>query len=329
MDNSLVIIASILAFLAVVILVEGLYLLARSMHEEGAARVQRRLRYLSAGGGHGQDVAQHLLKRDVLSDAPVLNRLLLLLPRVHGVDRMLEQSGMELTVMRYIGMQVMLSLIFMIVLMLLLNFDALLALAVAVVPGFMLPHVYVMVRKRKRREKLTAQLPDALDFIARSLRAGNPFSASLKAAAEEMPDPLAKEFGITFDEMNYGLPLEDALRNLGQRTGNEEIHYFITAVIIQRQTGGNLADVLNRIAEVMRSRARTFREINIQAAEMRLSARVLIGLPFFVAGVVSIGNPSYLAVLYTEPMGRIIIGIQLLLMLMGYIVVRRMINFRV
>jgi len=144
-----------------------------------------------------------------------------------------------------------------------------------------------------------------------------------------MPDPIGKEFSITFDEMNYGLPMDDALRNLGERTGSEEIHYFITAVIIQRQTGGNLADVLNRIAEVMRSRARTFREINIQAAEMKLSAHVLIGLPFFVAGALSIMNPTYLLVLFAEPAGRVVIGAQLLLMLIGYLVVRRMINFRV
>lgn len=329
MDNTLVIIASILAFIAVVVLVEGLYLLARSMQEEGAARVQRRLRHLSAGGGHGKDVAEHILKRHVLSETPALNRFLLILPRVHAVDRMLEQSGLDLTVMRYIGLQVMLTLIIFFLVMIFLQLNPWLALAAAILPGFLLPHFYVMRRQHKRREKLTAQLPDALDFIARSLRAGNPFSASLKAAASEMPDPIGKEFGITFDEMNYGLALEDALRNLGQRTGNEEIHYFITAVIIQRQTGGNLADVLNRIAEVMRARARTYREINIQAAEMRLSARVLIGLPFFVAAVISIGNPSYLAVLFVEPLGRIIIGIQLLLMLIGYLVVRRMIQFRV
>lgn len=329
MDNTLVIIASVLAFLAVVVLVEGLYLLARSIQEEGVARVQRRLRHLSAGGGHGKEVAEHILKKRVLSETPALNRLLLMLPRVHAVDRMLEQSGLNLTVMRYIGLQLVLTLIIFILLVILTQLNPWVALAVATVPGFLIPHFYVMRRQRKRREKLTEQLPDALDFIARSLRAGNPFSASLKAAASELPDPIGKEFGITFDELNYGLPLEDALHNLAQRTGNEEIHYFITAVIIQRQTGGNLADVLNRIAEVMRARARTYREINIQAAEMRLSARVLIALPFFVAGVISIGNPSYLAVLFEEPLGRIIIGIQLLLMLLGYIVVRRMIHFRV
>ncbi|MEW6728594.1 MAG: type II secretion system F family protein [Pseudomonadota bacterium] len=329
MDNTLVIIASILAFIAVVVLVEGIYLLARSVQEEGVARVQQRLRNLSAGGGHGEDVVKHLIKQRLLSETPAINRLLLMVPRVHAVDHMLEQSGLDLTVMRYIGLQFMLSAMFFAAGMLLSKLPMPVVLGVAVVAGFLLPHFYVVSRMRKRRLKLTEQLPDALDFIARSLRAGNPFSASLKAAAQEIPDPLGKEFGITFDELNYGLPLEDALHNLGHRTGSEEMHYFITAVIIQRQTGGNLADVLNRIAEVMRARARTFREIQIQAAEMKLSARVLIGLPFFVAGVLSIFNPSYLAILFTEPAGRVVIALQLFLMLVGYLVVRRMINFRV
>jgi tight adherence protein B len=144
-----------------------------------------------------------------------------------------------------------------------------------------------------------------------------------------MADPVGPAFGATFDEMNYGLELEDALYNLGDRVGSEEVQYFITAVLIQRTTGGNLADVLNRIAAVMRERARTYREVIIQASEMRLSARVLIALPFVVAGAVSIFNPSYLATLLDEPVGRIIIGVQIVLMIIGYLIIRRMINFRI
>ena len=101
-------------------------------------------------------------------------------------------------------------------------------------------------------------------------------------------DPVGREFAITFDEINYGLEVEDALYNFGERIHSEEVQYFITAVVIQKVTGGNLADVLNRIAEVMRSRVKTYREVDIQASEMRLSANVLIGLPFFVAGAVAI-----------------------------------------
>jgi tight adherence protein B len=129
--------------------------------------------------------------------------------------------------------------------------------------------------------------------------------------------------------MNYGLDVEDALYNLGDRTGNEEMHFFITAVLIQKSTGGNLADVLNRIAAVMRARAVTYRDIKILAAEMRYSAKVLIGLPFFVAGVLSITNPTYLTVLFENELGLIVIALQIMFMVVGYYVIHKMVNFRV
>jgi len=118
-------------------------------------------------------------------------------------------------------------------------------------------------------------------------------------------------------------------RYLGKRSGSDEMNMFITAVLIQRTTGGNLADVLNRIATVMRSRATVIRDVSILSAEMRMSAYVLIGLPFFVAAVMSILNPGYLSVLIDNPVGQIVILIQLVLMLTGYLLMRRMINFHV
>jgi tight adherence protein B len=189
--------------------------------------------------------------------------------------------------------------------------------------------MWASLRRQRRQKRFTAQLPDTLDYLARSLRAGNPFSASLKAVSRDMPDPIGGELGKTFDEMNYGLDLDDALHNLSARAGNQELDYFITAVLIQRSTGGNLAEVFNRISNVLRSRARMHKEIEIQAGEMKFSARVLIALPFVVAGVVSILNPKYLLVLTQHPVGLVLIGIQILLMVIGYLIMRKMINFKV
>jgi tight adherence protein B len=144
-----------------------------------------------------------------------------------------------------------------------------------------------------------------------------------------MPETTDTEFAITFDELNFGLDLEASLHNLGERTACVEIRYFITAVLIQRDTGGNLADVLNRISAVMRSRASTEREIRVLAAEMDYSAKVLIFLPFIVAGILMIVNPSYLTVLFEHELGTIIIGVQLLLIAVGYAIIKHMINFKV
>ncbi|MGD8999959.1 MAG: type II secretion system F family protein [Granulosicoccaceae bacterium] len=324
----MVIIVSVLAFLAVVLLLEGFYLLWRALHVEGSQKISRRLRALSAGGSHGKEVFD-LLRHRELSSVPLLNRWLSTIPRAHAIDRALEQAGIHLTVTRFVGIQLFLALVIAIALSFLSPLPILVCIVIGLIVGISLPYFYIIYRRKKRMRRFDEQLPDALDYIARSLRAGNPFSAALKSVSVEMADPIGTAFGQTFDEMNYGLELEDALYNLGDRVGSEEVQYFITAVLVQRTTGGNLAEVLNRIASVMRERARTFREVIIQASEMRLSARILIALPFVVAGAVSIFNPGYLASLLDEPLGRIIIGIQIVLMVVGYLVIRRMINFRI
>jgi tight adherence protein B len=319
---------SFLTFIAVIILIEASYLLIRGIREEGAVKMNRRLKMLSAGGAHGKEVL-NLLRRKELSSIEIVNRVLSKVPRISVIDRMLEQAGFTISVSLYLLIQLSLIVFFTLILLYGLNFNILFSLLVGIPLGFSLPALYVGTKRKERLQSFTEQLPDTLDYIARSLRAGNPFSASLKAVANEMPDPTGTEFGITFDEMNYGLELEDALKNLGKRSGSDEMNMFITAVLIQRTTGGNLADVLNRIAAVMRARASVKRDISILSAEMRLSAYVLLALPFVVAGAVSIFNPDYLSVLIDNPIGQIVILIQLVLMLTGYLIMRRMANFHV
>ena len=319
---------SFLTFIAVIILIEGSYLLLRGIREEGSVKMNRRLKLLSAGGAHGKEVLD-LLRRQELSSNEVLNRWLSKIPRIKLIDRTLEQAGFTISVLRYLLIQLCLVVVSSLILFYGLNFHYLISIFIGIPVGLSLPAIFVSIKRKERLASFTAQLPDTLDYIARSLRAGNPFSAALKGAANEMPDPTGSEFGITFDEMNYGLELEDALRNLGRRSGSEEMNMFITAVLIQKTTGGNLADVLNRIATVMRARAGVIRDVAILSAEMRVSSYVLIGLPFLVAGAISIFNPGYLDVLFDNPTGQIVILIQLVLMLIGYLIMRRMINFHV
>lgn len=319
---------SFLTFIGIIILIEGAYLLLRGIREEGAVKMNKRLKLLSAGGAHGKEVL-NLLRREALSSNEIVNRVLSKVPRFKVIDRTLEQAGLTISVSRYLLVQLFLIIATALILNFGLNFHLLISFIIGLPLGIFLPVMYVSIKRKERLAKFTVQLPDTLDYIARSLRAGNPFSASLKGVANEMDDPTGSEFGITFDEMNYGLELEDALQNLGRRSGSEEMNMFITAVMIQRTTGGNLADVLNRIATVMRSRAGVIRDVAILSAEMRVSSYVLIGLPFIVAGAISIFNPGYLSVLFDNTVGQIIILIQLVFMLMGYLIMRRMINFHV
>lgn len=317
-----------LIFVAVVIFVEGAYLLWDSIHQTGAVKMQNRLRALSAGGAHGTG-ATGLLRTKVLSDIPLLNRWLTAIPRVHAIDHMLVQADLNLSVMKFFGIQAATAVVSLGILQLFSKLPLSLAIVSALIMGVSIPYLYVVRLGSRRRERFIRQFPDALDFMARSLRAGNPFAASIRIASEEMPDPVSKEFGIMFDEMNYGLDLEDALHNFSSRIDCEETRYFVTAVTIQKVTGGNLADVLNKISEVMRERVKTKNEIQVQAAEMRLSAYVLLALPFVVAAAVLLFNPGYFKPLLQHPMGLVIIGVQIVLMVVGYVVVRRMIHFRI
>ncbi|MED5388287.1 MAG: type II secretion system F family protein [Pseudomonadota bacterium] len=326
--NEITIVISLIAFLAVVGLIEGFYLLYRSMNVERTQAVSKRLRSLSASGLSNEE-ALSLLRRRTLSDIPLFNRILAAFPRSHSLDRMLVQSGVDITVSRYLLIQLSLSVITFLVLWVLLSVFWFLALPIALLVGFYVPFSYVKSKKRERAKHISEQLPEAMDFLARSMRAGNPFSAAIKQASQEMSDPIAPEFATTFDELNFGMDLEDSLRHLAQRSSSEEMRYFITAVLIQKSTGGNLAEVLNRLSAVMRARARTFREIRVLAAEMKFSANILIALPFVVAGALLLLNPTYLYTLVETTMGYFVIGAQLALMLMGYIIIHRMINFRV
>ncbi|MDT8453414.1 MAG: type II secretion system F family protein [Gammaproteobacteria bacterium] len=331
MDNEIYIIylISFLTFIAIIILIEASYLLIRGLREEGSVKINKRLKLLSAGGAHGKEVLVSLLRNNELSSNLILNRVLLKIPRIKMLDRVLAQAGLTISVSYYMLIQMTVMVAGTLILINVLNFHYVISLLIAIPLGMFLPAMYVAAKRKQRLTRFTEQLPDALDFMARSLRAGNPFSASLKGVANEMPDPIGSEFGITFDEMNYGLELEDALKNLGRRSGSDEMNMFITAVLIQRSTGGNLADVLNRIATVMRSRAGVIRDVAILSAEMRMSANVLIALPFIVAAIISILNPTYLTVLFDSTTGQIVIFMQLVLMLIGYLIMRRMINFHV
>lgn len=321
-------IISLLIFGAVLALVEGAYLLWAAMNPPGSSRLHKRLRLLSAGGEHGREVLE-LLRRQEPGSTSWLNEKLTKIPRFHVLDRLIERAGLKVSVAGFTGIQIGLSILILFLAELVLHTTLLLAVPISFAVGFFLPWAYVKAKGASRVRRFDEQLPDAMDFMARSLRAGNPFLATLKAASEEMPDPIGTEFGFTFDEVNYGLELEDALANLGERVGSEELRYFITAVLVQKATGGNLAAILNRIAHVMRERSRTYGEIRIQASEMKTSARVLIGLPFFVGGVIALFNPTYLNVLVDNKLGQGIILMQGVFMLAGYLVIRHMINFRV
>lgn len=316
----------ILGFLAVVLFLEGAYLTWNAYKGPEARRIETRLRALSAGSDGGTQELT-IVKNRMLSETPAIERLLLQVPRIHRLDRLLLQSGLSLNVATFVG----LSLLAAALGLLLASVLAFSAPAIIIVMALAasLPLFIVLNKRQKRLNALEQQLPDTLDLMARALRAGHALPGALKTVGEEMPEPIAGEFRTTFDELNYGVPLQEALNNLAHRVPVTDLRYFVISVLIQRETGGNLAELLDNISALIRARFKLLGTVRVLSAEGRLSAWILTILPFALAGVIRIIHPQFIGVLWTDPMGRKMIAGALMLMVVGIIWMWRIIKIRV
>jgi tight adherence protein B len=315
----------VLGFLAVVLLLEGLYLAWNAYSGPEARRIQRRLQVLSAGGS--DIVAAPLIRKRLLSDVPAVERALLLLPRIHVLDRFLLQSGMTLTVAGFLAIAVAVALVGFVAATML-GAPWWLGLAVAAVAAALWTG-FVQRRRRQRMQRIGQQLPDALDLMARAMQAGHAFSSALRLVGTEGPQPIAGEFLAVFDEINFGIPLDKALGDLAVRVSTSDLRYFVVAVLIQRDTGGNLAEILGGIAALIRERQKLMGSIRVLSAEGRLSAWILSILPFALALVISFVNRDFIAKLWTDPLGIRLAGFALALMLIGIWWMWRMVKIRI
>jgi tight adherence protein B len=193
----------------------------------------------------------------------------------------------------------------------------------------MLPTLYIARLRNKRIKRLEVQLPDAVDMIARALRAGHSFASALGMVGQEIKEPMGPEFRITFEEINYGVAVDEALTNLAMRVPVNDLRYFVIAVLIQRESGGNLAEILDTIGMLVRERLKLYDKIRVLSAEGRLSAWILGLLPFCTAGLILVVNPDFMKVLWTDEMGLKMIGAALINMVLGVLWMRKIIRIRV
>lgn len=316
---------AVVAFIAMVLLIEGLYLLWSAYRGPEAKRISRRLQALSAGGYVAE---ASLLRQRLLSSIPMMDQWLLRVPRVQRFDRFLVQSGLGWSV----GGFVLMSLLCGLGAALLIALVPALPLELALLGGLgagCLPWAYVVRKRLQRLHKFEEQLPDALDLIGRALRAGHAFPSGLKMAGEEMADPIGTELRITHDEVNFGVSVQQALLNLGTRIPSTDLRYFVVAVLIQRETGGNLTEVLGNLSTLIRARLKLLGKIRVLSAEGRLSGWILSLLPFFLGAVLYLINPKFMAVLWTDPIGHKLIGTALVLMFLGILWMRKIIRIHV
>jgi tight adherence protein B len=315
----------ILTFVACILVIELFSYSFRILRHPDRNRIRRRLRTISLDPDGERDSS--VLKKDILSANPTLNRVLSAISLARWAHRFLAQANIQCTVGSFILIVIALLLGgFLIGMMMTRNgaVSAVIALGMALVP-----FIHAKLKKARRLQKFERQLPEALDLVARALKAGHAFSSGMQLAADEFDDPLGPEFQKTMDEINFGMSVSDALKNLSMRVDCPDVRYFIVSVLVQRETGGNLAEIIENLACLIRERFKLRGRIRVLAAEGKLSAVILIAIPFFVVLVLRLFNPNYIATLLEDPLGKGIAVVAAILMGAGVLVMRRMIDIKI
>jgi len=277
---------------------------------------------------NGDDRAKSVILRDMdLSSIPFVNDLLKHTTWARKIERLLAQADFPMRVGSFVMLTLFVGSLGALAAMMLSNM-LLVALPAGAVMA-LLPLGYVRYRKMKRTRRFESQFPDTLDMLTNALRAGMALPVAMQVVAEESPDPVGREFAILFEENRLGLDLRDALKKLAERVDSPELHLFVIAVTMQRETGGNLVEILEGTAAVIRDRFRILGDVRSMTGQARLSGIILGVLPLVVAGFVTVITPDYLPGLASDPVGRNLIVAAVLLQLSGYMLMRRIISIKV
>ena len=315
----------VLLFAAVICGVEGAWLWWSGAHGGGAKRIARRLD-LMAGKAGGSAERVSILKQRRFAKNARLDALLHRLRLAQSLDQLLIESGVRWSVAQVAA----LSLAAALITLLLVRGWAVPALAAIVLclAALAVPTVMLKRARARRLHKIEEQLPEAADFLARAMRAGHAFTNVLQMVGAELPEPLSGEFRAVHEEINYGVPLNEALYNLAARIPLTDLRYLVIAVVIQRESGGNLAEILGNISHIIRQRLALIAQVRVLSAEGRMSAWILGALPFVVAGVMSVGNPAYISVLWTDPAGVRLLWYGAGMLMLGVLWLRQLIHIR-
>lgn len=316
-----------LVFLFALFLVLGAYLVATHSSDAKRARLQKRLADALLHSAHTEDVEVVLARNELMSEIPWVNQFMVRLQATLHLKRMLDQADLHITPSRLIMFSFMAGMLGALATSVLSTFIPLMVLFGLVAAS--IPFIHVWWKRRQRFNEFLALLPDALDLISRALSAGHAFSEALHMVSTEMPEPIASEFRKTYEEQNLGLSLKLALENLAQRIPLLDLHMCITAVLIQRETGGNLAEILEKVAYTIRERFRILGDLKTLTTSSRMSAWLLCGLPIFVAITVTMMNPEYMSVLWKDQRGHYLIAAALFMQITGMLIVRKILNIKI
>jgi tight adherence protein B len=268
-----------------------------------------------------------LLRDEKVSNIPALDTLLRRSARVSDLQKKLAQAGVTMRAGNFIGLSALSGIGLCIVIYM---FSQKVEPAwIGLLVGFMLPYSYMAIQRNKRFEKFEELFPEAIDTLARAVRAGHAFTTALEMITNEVAEPIAGEFRQLYEEQKFGMPVRDALMNLTDRVPLVDVKFFVTAVMLQRETGGNLAEILDNLSYVIRERFKVQRQVRVYTAQGRLTMALLMGMPPIIVVVMLVLNPGFIHPLFSDPIGHTLLVLGITLQTVGYFVIRRIIRIQV
>ena len=316
---------AVLAFVVVTVAMFALLSMFDRRHEQ--ARLLRD-RLTTAQKNPEQPAEQAELVRDeMMSRIPALDAMLRKSERVSLLQKMLLQGHVDIRAGNFLMLCAVSAIIF--ALLFFVAGGAIVFGWAGALLGFFVPYAYASHMRSKRFAKFEEKFPEAIDTLARAVRAGHAFTTALEMIANEVSEPVAGEFRQLYEEQKFGLPVRDALLNLADRVPLVDIKFFVTAVMLQRETGGNLAEILDNLSYVIRERFKILRQVRVHTAQGRLTMMLLMAMPPTIVVIMLTINPGFIQPLFTDPIGHALIVAGITLQTMGYFFIRRIIRIQV
>ena len=320
-------IPALVAFLTVALGTVSLVFLWEWLQENQRKRhMVDNLRSLANEGLAGSTAGASVFRSAVLQ-SPWLRPVISRIPQLRDAELILQQAGMSWSLQTLLFLSIGMAVAFGSMILIMTGSVPMGLLATVI--GGMLPHLYVRHRRTKRLGAFEELLPEAIDLIGRALRAGHPLSSGFKMAADDGPEPVAEEFRRIFEEQRFGLPLQDSLLGMVDRVNLVDVRILVTAILIQREVGGNLAEILDNLAAVVRARFTIRRQIRVYTAQGRMTGYLLSALPIILFSILYMINGPYMSILFTDPVGKILVGAAVSLQLLGFLWIRKIIKIEI
>jgi len=318
---------SLFSFFAILSLIVIVFMVPMAVQDSAQARIKRRLTAIGRMDSASRSEIQNLLKSSVYSDVPWLNQILAKMQFARRLDLLLERANFDMSLPLFLLCSMVAGCVAFF-LMLVVGQTFLTALVLGII-ALLSPYFYVKYVTWKRMRHFLEQLPDGLDMISQSLQAGLGLTQAMVFVAKEMADPLGTEFSVFIEEVNLGLPLPDALKKLEERMSLPEVRLFNTALLVQREVGGSLAELLNKLADIIRDRFRIERLIKSLTGQNRMSAWTVCSIPPFLAVFMFVRERELMSDMLSDPMGRAMLAAALGLEILGIVVFRKLIKIHI